>query len=134
MPSDVTLVIYDSKIIAMSLPGGPVWRWARQRSKRVERLAKLNVGKRSGRTERSIEASYNAGASRPHDVVMEVSAGTEYALFHHEGTTGPITPVGSRFMVLPAWGPWPTLRATSVRGQRANPFLFDALREVMRDL
>ena len=78
MPSDFELVIYDSKIIAMSLPGGQTWRWARQRRGRVERLAKMNVRSRTGELARSIYGYYEPAP--PNQVVMEVHADADHAL------------------------------------------------------
>jgi hypothetical protein len=132
MSADVDIYIYDGKIILMSQPGGQIWRWAYQRRGRVERLAKVNAPIRSGELARSIEASYEPAA--PHDVVMEVAATADYALFVHEGTDGPIFPRESKRLFLPAWGPFRQSFPRYVRGQRAQPFLADALREVMRDL
>ena len=130
--ADVDIVIYDSKIIAMSLPGGQTWRWARQRRARVERIAKMNVRSRTGELSRSIYGYYEPGP--PNQIIMEVHAETDYALYVHEGTTGPITSDSGERMYLPPWGPYKARRVHAVRGQRANPYLADALEEVMLDL
>jgi hypothetical protein len=130
--ADVDLVIYDSKIIAMSLPGGQTWRWARQRRARVERLAKMNVRSRSGELSRSIHGYYEPAP--PNQVIMEVHAEAPHALWVHEGTDGPITSESGARMYLPPYGPWSGRRVHQVRGQQANPFLADALEEVMLDL
>jgi hypothetical protein len=131
VPDGVRIIIYDSVIASWSLPGGMTWRWARQRAVRIERLAKANVRSRTGELMRSI--SVEAEGARPNQVIMNVYAGAAHGLWVHEGTTGPIT-AGGRWMRLPAWGPHPTTYVKSVRGQRANPFLVDALRVVMADL
>jgi hypothetical protein len=127
----VRLIIYDTVIKSWSLPGGMTWRWARQRAVRIERLAKGNVHSRSGELAASI--SVDPEGARPNQVIMNVRAGAEHGLWVHEGTRGPIT-AGGKWMHLPAWGPHPATYAKSVRGQRANPFLSDALEVVMRDL
>ena len=92
----------------------------------------MNVRSRTGELARSIRGYYEPAA--PNQIIMEVHAETEYALYVHEGTTGPITSDTGERMFLPAWGPYTARRVHSVRGQRANPFLADALREVMLDL
>lgn len=132
MADDVRIIIYDSVIDSWSLPGGMVWRWARQRAVRIERLAKLNVKSRTGELARSISVSYETAP--PKQVTMNVVAGAAHGLWVHEGTRSPIVSLSGGYMVLPPWGPYPMLKKTSVSGQRANPFLADALHEVMRSL
>jgi hypothetical protein len=53
----------------------------------------------------------------------------------HEGTYGPIVPKNGPFMWVPKYrrgGPGALrIKRTTVRGQRANPFLSDAMFEVL---
>ena len=128
----VRIIIYDSVIQSWSLPGGMTWRWAERRSVRIKRLAKANVNSRSGELARSIDVKPRG--ARPNHIIMDVEAGAEHGLWVHEGTRGPITPKTSKYLRLPAYGGHPTIFTRSVRGQRGNPFLADALDEVMRDL
>lgn len=135
---DVDIVIYDSKIAAMSLPGGQIWRWARQRRARVERLAIRKCPRRYGTLASTIRGTYNPGP--PEQVIMEIHAGDEwvapYAVWVHEGTHGPITSHGSWPMKLRPYPPrYPhTIEKYEVAGQRPQPFLQEALIEVMRSL
>lgn len=130
---ETRIVIYDSAIAAMSLPGGSTWRWAFQRRRRVERLAKEFAPSRTGEMKRSIFGYYEP--ARPNQIVMEVWCQNDHAIYVHEGTTGPILPRDHKYMVLkPAYGPYPISLQRSVRGQNAQPFLDNALQAVMRDL
>lgn len=137
--------IYDSKITAMSHPGGMVWKWAYQRRKRVEHLAKVKAPKRTGRLARSISGDYN---KVPNGVVMHVTATADYSIFVHEGTGHWVgrPDIRSKRMLdrrgrspakmhlQPAWGGHPEMWRATVRGQEPQPFLEDALDTVMRDL
>lgn len=131
--ADIRVVVYDSGIAAMSLPGGDIYRWTRQRRERVERLTRLNAPKRTGRMARSVRGNYIPRS--PTRIHMEVHVETEYALYVHEGVPGWIIAKSPGGMNLPAWPPhrakW---GLPAVRGQRANPFAANALREVMGDL
>ena len=131
MAGDVRLVIYDSGIAAMSLPGGAIWRWARQRSVRVERTAKAFAPIRTGELRRSIYATYEP--SPPKEVIMEVHATAYYAQYVHEGTFGPILPRSGKFLKFKGRDGH-NVYARSVSGQRPQPFLTDALLLVMADL
>lgn len=146
--ADVAVVIYDGKIEAMTAPGGMVFRWAYQRRKRVERIAKQLCPKRSGNLRDSIEGEYT---KVPNGVVMYVRAGglttitqngRSYAEYVHEGTLDkiivaiPPTPYmvlrpGTSTLTGIAYG---TRRRTQVAGQRPQPFLSQALYVVMQDL
>ena len=128
----VYVEVYDSKIEAMSAPGGMVFKWAYQRSRKIERLAKAAAPKRTGRLAASISSSYD---KVPNGVIMRVSAGASYARYVHEGTYGPIvSPRGRKMFLHPAWGGHPTMHKWAVNGQRPQPFLAEALHVVMRDL
>lgn len=129
---DVQIIIYGSVIASWSLPGGMVWKWARQRAVRIERIAKMNAPVRSGELRRSITSEYEG--SLPYQVIMNVYADAEHGLWVHEGTTGPIRPLYGKIMTLPPYGAYPQVKARFVRGQDANPFLADALDTVIRDL
>lgn len=132
--ADFRLVVYDSAIAAMSLPGGQTWRWARQRRNRIERLAKAQVGVRTAELKHSIYGTYEPG--RPNQIVMEVWAGTNYALYHHEGFGPKVMPRGS-YMYLPAYpagGYFHTTKTSYRSGFRGNAFLRDPLLLVMGDL
>lgn len=131
--AEIRLIIYDSGIAAMSLPGGDIYRWTRQRRERVERLSRFKAPVRYGRLKRSIYGNYIPRS--PTRIHMEVHAGTDYAVYVHEGVPGWIIAKSPAGMNFPAWPPheakW---KMMAVRGQKANPFLADSLREIMGDL
>lgn len=143
MAVDVVVVIYDNRITAMNYPGGMIWRWAFQKSRRIERLAKLYAPKRTGRLAESVSSHYT-GSSRD-NTIMTVSAGgprAPHAIYVIKGTKdfqgrtrlgrfaprGYIYPTHSRALNLP-WGP-----RARVRGQAANDFLSRAMGDVIRTL
>lgn len=134
--AEYRLVVYDGAIAAMSLPGGATWRWAYQRRRRIERTARQFAPSRSGQMKNSIFGYYEP--ARPNQIVMEVWCQSDHAIYVHEGTASPefpsIFPQTANFLSLPPYGRYPHIRAHSVRGQRANPFLANALTSVMRDL
>lgn len=104
--------------------GVDLWR----RLYRVTAAAKRRCPRRSGRLGGSIRPSMRRDSR---GLVGVVGTDVEYALFVHEGTGlyGPrkrrIVPVTKRALY------WKGARhpVRSVRGQRSNPFLRDALKE-----
>lgn len=131
MASSVRVVIYDSEIWRMSLPGGQIFRWTLKRRERVEMKAVMNAPFRTGTLRRSIHGEYHP-RSRNH-IYMEVHAGAEHGLWVHEGTRPEITASGPWQMgPLPPWGVHDAKYLWVVKGQRPQPFLRDALESVMR--
>lgn len=126
-----TVIIYDPVLTAMSEPGGMVWKWARQRSRKVERLAKVYAPKRTGNMARQITSSFQ---KVPNGTVMYVESPAWYSVFPHDGTS---PWVNHRKMKIPP-GPGVKSKRTiytyARAGQRSKPFLTDALITVMRDL
>jgi hypothetical protein len=133
MATEVRLVVYDTLIARMSLPGGRTYQWVVGKRRRIENAARAFAPVRTGELKASIRGSYVK--SRPNHVVMHVTASAEHALYVHEGTGPWIRPTGSKFLRLKPGPnhPNPTYRE-AVRGQRANPFLANALDTVMRGL
>jgi hypothetical protein len=126
-----TVIIYDPVLTAMSEPGGMVWKWAYQRSRKVERLAKTFAPKATGNMARQITSSYD---KVPNGVVMYVESPAWYSIYPHEGTSPWVNPTKMR---IPPGAGTKGGRPTYTyfrRGQRAKPFLTDALITVMRDL
>ena len=113
-------------------PNGMTARNMLRRAHRVQRHARRNVNSRTGQLARSIEVrrAYFAGAPG-----AEVYTGLYYAIMVHDGTgiygpTGrPIRAQRGRYLVFEVGGR--TIFARQVRGQRANPFLRDALRSAV---
>jgi hypothetical protein len=134
-------VVYDSKITAMSLPGGQVWRWAYQRRQRVLHLAKLRCPQgKTGRLRESITAYYDPAAPRDH-IIMQVAAETPYAAAVHEGAE-PHLIYPSKSPRLVFWWEREGRKFVGRVGQPVHhpgirhpqPFLREALEAVMRDL
>lgn len=129
MATEVEVVIYDSVITAFSLPGGIVWRYGYQKAQRTERVARGNIKSRSGYLAAHTHARYEG--SRRDQAIMVVESEADYAVYVHEGTHGPIMSTNHRFLRLSPGGGYGVVYARQVAGQRANPYLRDALEEVM---
>jgi hypothetical protein len=120
---------------------GAVTRELLRRGLRVEAGAKRRVKADHGRLRQSITHTVTSTGGSP---AVQVGTNVSYALAVHNGTGvygprgTPITPKRGRFLVFePRGGAVITRRgatrlvfAKSVTGQRANPFLADALRDV----
>lgn len=128
--AEVRVVVYDSVITAMSEPGGMVFKWAYQRRQKVERLAKTLAPKRTGHMASKISASYD---KVPNGVVMYVTSPVHYSAWVHEGTRPFLS---ENKMFIPPNPPfWPNASYVYFRrGQRAQPFLRQALEVVIHSL
>lgn len=128
---EVTVVVYDSKITAMNLPGGMVYRYTDNKTESVLRAAKAFAPKRTGRLVGGIRKDVRT-TSRDR-VIGRVRSTAPHSTWVHEGTYGPIEARGTAehgMMRLPAWKgapPGVTILRQRVAGQRANPFLTRAL-------
>lgn len=144
--TDIDVVIYDSVITAMSQPGGMVWRWARQKSQRVATVARAECPVQTGKLRSTINSFYE-GSTRD-STIVGVSAGgpqAPYAKFVIKGTKnlavfgkggvsqGRIYPQFGKALRMPPDGQGSAFRAWS-RGQAPNPFLQEALEQVMDTL
>jgi putative component of toxin-antitoxin plasmid stabilization module len=124
---EVRVVVYDSRIDAMSLPGGDIFRYTERKVRQTAIRAKGNVRSRTGRLAGSIRGDVRPLAKGM--VVGRVRAGMYYAAWVHEGTTGPIYPESSSYLLVPIRkGSTRKMKRAWVHGQDANPFLEDALR------
>jgi hypothetical protein len=114
-------------------PNGIVAWNMRRRGRKVQRHAQRNVKSRTGALARSIEVRQAMFAGAPG---VEVYTNLYYALWVHDGTgiygpTGrPIRPRRAQYMVFRGSG-GALVYARSVRGQRSNPYLRDALRSAV---
>lgn len=126
--------VFDSRVDAMSEPAGDVWRWTRQQSRETAELASIlaPVGQ-TGRLASNIDYSVTPV---PHGCVGTATAAMRYAEWVHEGTGVygpigiPITPTSGQIMVFRWWqfdGGSKVWKLRSVRGQRPQPFLSQAL-------
>jgi hypothetical protein len=123
------VVIYEPVLTAMSSPGGSVFKWAYQRRKRVERLAKLYAPKATGNMARQITSSYE---KVPNGVIMYVTSPAWYSIYPHEGTAPYVHYKKMRIPPLNKTGR--PIYTYARAGQRAKPFLTQALDTVMADL
>jgi hypothetical protein len=129
--------VHETAVQSFNLPGQPVYEdvvWKTAQTTRT--LAILYAPKRTGKL------AANIRASRPkptgiYTLASSVSAAVGYAAFVHDGTTGPIYASGARYLKVPYRNGAQSkgklfFFAESVRGQKANPFLEDALKQAMR--
>lgn len=129
--------VHEAAVQSFNLPGQPVYEevvW--NTAKTTRELAILYAPKRTGRLKASIRAS-RPKPTGVYTLASSVSAAVGYAAFVHDGTTGPIYPSGSRFLKVPYRNGAASkgklfFFAESVRGQRSQPFLADALSQAMR--
>lgn len=109
-------------------PRGIVGLDMRRRGRKVQRVARRNVHSRTGRLAASIEVGSVTYQGAPG---VEVGTSLYYARWVHDGTGiygpagQPIRPVRSPYLKFPLNGR--TVYARTVRGQRANPYLRNAL-------
>lgn len=134
MPAVVRIRIYDSRIMALNAPTKPVGRYVAGKGRAIEGFAKANAPKRTGRLARSVEAQ---GVKwRGHRSSVEVVATARHARWVHEGTGPWIFPDSADYLSIPRFPSMggmavPRVHVLFVRGQRAQPFLADALHFVM---
>lgn len=130
----VRIRVFDSRIHAMSLPGGMIYRWGAQVTREVADLARVTapIARQDwghgmpGRLKASHKHSVGANAI---GVFGTVTNTAPYAKFVHEGTSTPITPKTYPYMKFSINGR--TFRKQEVRGQSAQPWLSDAMLAVM---
>lgn len=115
-------------------PSGPVFRRVASYSRRVENRAKQKVGVDSGRLRSSINHTVNVDGGK---VIGRVGSMVDYARYHHDGTgiygpSGqPIRPTSSKVLVFTPKGSRTKVFAHQVRGSPPNPYLKEALREIV---
>lgn len=121
-----------------SEPGNPIYEAHVRATQAAVKLAKEDAPERSGRLKESIESRIyqTPSGNLVGDVGISnkaVGPGTppqQYAIYVMEGTSSPILPVNSNFLVIRDGGPVQYHR--SVEGQSANPFLKRALNKVRK--
>ena len=132
------VTVYESAIESLFAPGQPVYREHHRILVRMRRAARIAAPKRTRRLSGShfIEllkvGRYNTRG--------RLANSAKHAAWVHEGVKGRIRPRGGRMVVpkrpgIPRWtGGKPTKAyypAKSVRGQRANPWMSRAARQVL---
>lgn len=119
-------------------PGGVVYEATDRAGKRAVELAQKEAPKRTGRLRDSIEYRIVTDGTK---VIADVGPGRgalgvgtppqEYAKFVIFGTDSPIEPVSGDVLVIRDGGP---KYHTKVSGQKANPFLQRALKQVRKEI
>lgn len=109
-------------------PAGTVGRWLHRRGMLIVAVAKIKVGKRSGRLMSSIHMRHlRKGPGQR----LEIGSPVGYALLHHEGTK-PHQIVGKgKHLRFSAGGRVVYTRSVSHPGTRANHYLTDAVRLIL---
>jgi len=129
-------------IARMFLPSGTLGRWMRLRLTEIDSVATYRAPGRTG----NLKAQHYRSQRRlgRYFIRGQVGNRADYAAAVHGGTTGPIVPVTARAMPIPVvrgglprraggrtFPVGPEFAKTSVRGQRANPWLTGAARRVL---
>jgi GNAT superfamily N-acetyltransferase len=123
--------VYNSNIARMHVRGGEINDEAQAITRRILPLARILSPKRTGNLARSHRRQVNQTLG-VYGVRGSVRATASYARYVHRGTYGPIVARHSSYMVLrPAYRGFGVSRQTSVRGQRANPWLLEAANRVL---
>ena len=129
MPTVIRVTIYDSVIAALFLPGGQSWAKMEEIGRHHIQLA---IAESPSRTN-NLRRSHNLALTPVGKNRCRYSVGNyaDYAVYVHEGTTGPIVARGwddggASFMFIRPFphSRFPTgARARSVSGQTANPWI-----------
>ena len=114
----------------LASPNGDTARYLVRKAYQVQNKARVNCPVDSGNLRGSIthEIAQDGGG-----LSARVGTNVPYAIYVHEGTgiyagRGYITPKKGKFLAWKGGGGW--VFAKRVRGQKANPFLRDALNSV----
>lgn len=127
----ITGTIFDSRLNDMAAD------WAAKKGREIEKVAKANLiatgAVRTSHLLNSVHARRRKQAGGY--TTVRVVASANYAAYVHEGTYGPIVPKNGPYMWVPKHkrmrGGGLRVKRVTVRGQRANPFLSDAMFEVL---
>lgn len=116
--------IYEPQILRLFADEGELGRFMGNFGRYANATAKRLAPARSG--ELRAKQFVQKQRTGPMRIGVRLYNNAEHAKYVHEGTTGPITANG-KFMSLPAGGGWRARRAKSVRGQRSQPFIREAV-------
>lgn len=124
---EVTVIVYDSRISALSFPGGSVYHYIDRKTESTVRYAKAFAPKRTGRMAGQIRKDVRPLRS---GTVGRVRSPVYYSVYVHEGTGPIILPKSGRYLSIPQSRYSTSRRRLKpfVRGQRANPFLEKAMK------
>jgi hypothetical protein len=141
--AEARLVVYDTRIETMAAPGGSIWEWVGDKCREVRAEAIAGAPMRTGYLKGSIRVDRR---KLVRGCVGRVRATAYYASWVHDGTGYQWAPRELHGEPGPGskgrWRPgmelqfkskrWPGGSLAGVRGQKAQPFLKDALDLVMR--
>jgi hypothetical protein len=125
---EAVFVVYDSKITAMNMPAGQVYRYVHFKTETSRDAAEMLAPKRTGSLAGGIRIDVRQ-TSRDR-VVGRVRSTRHYSRWVHEGTGPFIFPNDGDYLSLPAFRgapPGRRIKRPFVHGQDANPFLANAL-------
>ena len=130
----IRVVIHDSRIAELSLPGGDVYRFTSKLAKQTQAMARGICpvgGPTAGYPPGYLYGKhYRRVIGLPKGCVGYVGNSAPHALWVHEGTTGPIYPTRGQWLRVPSLRRTGRLRYTyrrSVAGQSAQPWLENAM-------
>lgn len=124
MASPVFFRVHEHQVQAFIEPGGEVHGLLRRISEDTRDNAKVIAPKRTGKLSQYIFAG-NPKRDGVHELSVTVAANVGYALYVHEGTTGPITSKSGKKLKIPIAGGY--IFRESVAGQAPQPFLAQGL-------
>ena len=129
----IRVSVNSAAIESMFMPGGDVWAWGRDTGYEINAVARATAPSRTGHL-RSAHGMLQVPNGRT-QVRTVVYNDADHARYVHDGTVGPImsTRPGGMMIVDPAPRSWFT-RPTAVhevRGQRAQPWLREAMEDVL---
>jgi len=130
MAGEVRVVVYDSRITAMGAPGGDVYNYTKNKTRRTAAYAQGFAPIRSGRLRGGIRTDVR---TLRNGTVGRVRSTARHSAWVHEGVDGLIYPHGDYLWVPVSRGASKRRQRPFVRGQDANPFLERALTAAMRD-
>ena len=131
------VTVYDSRIAEMCFPGGDVYRYTRKKTTEVKALAIIYAPKDTGVLAGSMRSSVTpVRGIGGWGSLGSVTCGAYYGEWVHDGTgiyagNGYIYPIYGKYMRFFWKKLGRRVKAKRVAGQPAQPFLTDALYDVM---
>jgi hypothetical protein len=129
----VRVSVNSSALDRMFLPGGDVWAWGRRVGLEMMEVAIATAPSRTGYLK--TQHGFNQTPVGKQHARVTIYNDSDYARFVHGGTTGPITSnrAGGMLTIRPAPYSWfhREVPVMSVRGQSANPWLSNAMQDVL---
>jgi hypothetical protein len=124
-----TVILNPSALAALLRgPQGPVYKDLIKKATEVQRLAKIQVGKRTHNLEHTIVKRVRPKGG---GFVVEVGSTMPYAFYHHEGFAPFEAPNGMYFVATQGANAGHLIRINRHPGWKGNHYLSDPLRAVM---